>query len=308
MVISARSFVVPLLVAVCIAACTKSEDILVPGNVPPDYKSVPTIKVENYINRLFIDLLGREATDSERIERTEFLKKAELGMDARIQIITELQEDSSYRVGDSSYRHAYYQRIYDISKARFLEGASDPDIAQFIGNLHFAIKIARLDGDSVAVYSALAAIETYDRILRSKREYRLGIIGYGEMCAAMMNNPIYDQINMNSFNYVNATFDDLYSRNPTQDEFNRAYDIIDKNQPRELFGKWAANKNEYCDVLTQSAEFYEAQIRWIYYVLLQRDATTQEVINLYSNFASTRNMQKVQLAILKSDEYAQFIR
>lgn len=306
--IRAGSFVVPLMLLTGLISCKKSEDVFVGGNIPPDYKSVPTIKVENYVNRLFIDLLGREATDSERLERTEFLKSRDLSVDARVEIITELQEDSSYRVGDSSYRHAYYQRIYDIAKARFLEGASDPDIAQFIGNLNFAIKVARLDGDSVAVYSAMAEKERYEKILRSKREYRLGIISYSEMCAAMMNNAIYDQINMNSFNYVNATFDDLFSRVPTQDEFTRAYDIIDKNLPRELFGKWASNKNEYCEVLTRSAEFYEAQIRWNYYILLQREATTQEVINLYSQFSSTGNMQKVQLAILKSDEYAQFSR
>lgn len=290
------------------SACKKSEDVLVNGNIAPPYNSVPTIIVENYVNRLFIDLLGREATDTERIERTNYLKERILSFGARDTIILELQHDSSYRIGDSSYRHAYYQRLYDLSKARFLEGASDGEIAQFIGNLNFAIKVARLDGDSVRVYSALAEQSRYLKILQSKREYRLGIITYSEMCAAMLNNAIYDQINMNSFNFVNASFDDLYSRYPTADEFSRAYDIIDKNIPRELFGKWAANKNEYCELLTESAEFYESQIRWMYFVLLQRSATSQEVINLYSDFRSTKNLQEVQRKILRTDEYAQFKR
>lgn len=306
--INIKPTIILLFLLASIQSCTKSEESFIDGNKPPKYNSVPTIKVENYINRLFIDLLGREATDSERIERTNYLKEKELSFDARVKIITELQEDSSYRIGDSSYRHAYYQRIYDLSKARFLEGATDGEISQFIGNLNFAIKVSRLNGDSIGVYSALAAKARYEKILRSKREYRTGLITYSEMCAAMLNNDIYDQINMNSFNFVFASFDDLFGRNPTQDEFTRAYDIIDKNIPREIFGKWAANKNEYCEVLTTSAEFYESQIRWVYYVLLQREATTQEVINLYTDFALTRNMQKVQLQILKTDEYAQFLR
>lgn len=304
---SIRGFIV-VLIPFLFFSCKKTENILVDGNVPPNYKSVATIKVENYVNRLFIDLLGREATDSERIARTELLKINDLDIKTRISIITELQEDSSYHDGDSSYRHAYYQRIYDLSKARFMEGASDPEIAQFIGNLEFAITVARLEGDSISVYSAIDAKRKYENILKSKRLYRIGKITYGEMCAAMMNNSIYDNINMGSFNFVNATFDDLYGRTPTKEEFAKAYDIIDKNTPGELFGQWAANKNEYCALLTTSPEYFESQIRWIYYVLLQREATTQEVINLFDDYSKTKNLQKVQLEILKSDEYAQFNR
>jgi hypothetical protein len=113
---------------------------------------------------------------------------------------------------------------------------------------------------------------------------------------------------MNSFNFVNASFDDLFQRQPVQDEFSAAYDIIDKNIPRQIFGRWAANKNEYLDVLTTSAEFYEAQIRWMYFVLLQREATTQEVINLFGNYSRSKNLQEVQIQIIKTDEYAQFRR
>lgn len=290
-----------------LAGCKKTEQITVGGNTPPDYKSIPTIKVENYVNRLFIDLLGREATETERLDRTVYLKSFNLSKSARDTLILELMLDSSYHVGDSSYRHAYIQRMYDLSKARFLEGAADDDIYQQIGNLGFAITVARLDGDSIAVFSALAEQTRYWNVIRSKRKLRLGLITYAEMCATMMNNGIYDGINMNSFNYVNATFDNLFGRNPTADEFSRAYDIIDKNIPKELFGQWAANKNEYCKVLTGCGEFYEAQIRWLYYVLLQREATTQEVVNLFSDYAKTKDLQKVQLAILRTDEYAQFI-
>lgn len=295
-------------VVLLIFSCKKVENRTVDGNVPPKYHSIPTIIVENYVNRLYIDLLGREATDSERIEKTVFLKKNTLSIAAREIIIKQLQSDTVYRIGDSSYKHAYYQRIYDLSKARFLEGASDDEIGQSIGILEFSITVARLEGDSITVYAAKAEQDKYRDILKSKRLYRLGKIGYAEMCMVMMNNAIYDQINMNSFNFVIASFDDLYGRNPTDAEFKKAYDIIDKNIPQELFGKWAANKNEYCELLTLAAEFYESQIRWSYYQLLQREATTQEVINLYSNFAATKNLQKVQLEILKTDEYAQFNR
>lgn len=297
-----------LIMVLLLAACTKSEDVFIGDNVPPDYKSVPTIKVENYVNRLFIDLIGREPTDTERNENVRFLKLRNLSLGARDTLIRKIIFDTTYHMGDSSYNHACFQRIYDLQKARFLEGAADGDIAQFIGNLEFAITVARLNGDSVGVYSAKAEQKKYRDILNSRWKYRKGLISFSDMCAIMMNNAIYDQINMNSFNYVNATFDDLYQRQPNGDEFKAAYDIIDKNIPRQLFGRWAANKNEFCDVLTHSSEFYEAQIRYMYYVLLQRPATTQEVINLYGPYSRTGNLQEVQVQIIKSDEYAQFRR
>ncbi len=299
---------VTLVFATGIEACKKTEQIKVDGNVPPDYHSVPTLKVENYVNRLFIDMLGREALDTERIDFVKQLKDSGLSFSVRVRLIKKLQWDSSYHIGDSSYRHAYAQRLYDLHKARFLEGASDDDIYQQIGNLGFAITISQLNGDSVGVFSAKAEQKRYQDVVNSRYRFLHQLISYNQLCAVMLNNGIYDNINMNSFNYVQATFDNTLSRTPTQDEFTRAYDIIDKNIPRELFGMWAANKNEYCTLMTSTPEFFETQIRYQYYVLLQRQPTTQEVINLYAKYAMDKRIENVQLAILKSDEYAQFTR
>lgn len=291
-----------------IGACSEKEDVFLDGNQPPDYKSIPTIKVENYVNRMFIDLLGREPIESERLEFTDFLKKYDLSMAARDTLIRKLIYDTTYHSGDSSYNHACFQRLYDLSKARFLEGADDGEFGERIGNLEFAITVARLNGDSIAVYSAMAEQNKFRNVISSRWKYRKGIISYSDMCALMLNNGIYDEINMNSFNYVNASFDDLFARKPITDEFNAAYDIIDKNIPKQIFNRWAANKNEYCDVLTHSSEFFESQIRWTYYVLLQRAPSTQEVINLFGNYSRTENLQEVRINIIKTDEYAQFRR
>lgn len=295
-----------LALSLLLVQCKKTEQIVVDNNTPPNYKLIPTIKVENYVNRTFIDLLGREATNAERNEMVTLLRSDDLSMVVREKMILKLINDTTYRAGDSSYRHAYSQRMYDLCKARFIEGASDADIAMQIGLLNFSITIARLEGDSITVFSSINAQKQYRNILNSRSEFRKRTKPFNNMCATMLNNSIYDEINMNSFNYVNATFDDILARRPSGAEFTKAYDIIDKNIPRELFGQWAANKGEYCDILTNNTEFYEAQVRWIYYVLLQRQATTQEVINVFSKYYASKDIIDVQLPILKSDEYAQF--
>lgn len=291
---------------ISILGCTKTETIQVKNNQPPNYKGVSTLRIENYVQRMFIDLLGREATDLERTSFTKQLKDAILHDSCRNRLVNLLLLDTAYRQGDSSYRHAFSQRIYNLSKARFLEGASDPDIAQFIGNLNFAITISRLNGDSIGVYRYIDARSKYLNLLNSRSEFRRNKNDFRNMCAVMMNNSIYDGINMNSFNFVNAVFDNCLLRKPTKDEFDRSYSIIEKNIPGQIFNRVAANKDEYCDAIVNSDAFHEAQIRWFYFVLVQREATTAEVSQLFFEFQKDHRIETVINSIVTSDEYAQF--
>lgn len=64
-----------LFIAFLFVSCTKEETVIRNNNQPPKYSEISTIMVENYINRLFIDVLGREATDVERIDILLKLRK-----------------------------------------------------------------------------------------------------------------------------------------------------------------------------------------------------------------------------------------
>jgi len=279
---------------------------VVSGNVPKTYENVSTVKVENYINRLYIDLLGREPLDRENDRDLGFLRAGNLSYDTRKLLITRLITDSIFVPGDSSYKRAYYQRIYDLSKARLLEGADEEEFYGVIGNAQFGLKSARLLGDSIGVFSAMETINKSINVLKSRRRYQLGLININDMYAFMINNDIYDVINMNSLNFVNASFDDMFFRFPTRDEFTIAYDIIETGKSGTLFGRLAGNKAEYCQMLVNSREFSEGIIKWCYLSLIGRDPTTQETYNLFKDFHTTKNLQKVQTQILLTDEYAHF--
>jgi hypothetical protein len=287
-------------------SCNKKEATVIPNNKPKSYQDVSTVKVENYINRIYIDLLGREPLDAESIRDLEILRKGSLSIKARQDIIMRLMVDSIYVPGDSSYKRAYYQRIYDLTKARLLEGASDEEISQPLGNAQFALISARLLGDSIGVFSAMSTIDRCKNVLLSRRAYQYGQINIGEMYAYMLDNPIYDVINMNSLNFVNASFDDLFFRFPTRDEFDIAYEIIENGKGGSLFGGYADNKFAYCQMLVKSREFSEGLIKWCYLTLVGREPNTQETINLIDDFHKTKNLQNVQLLIMSTDEYAQF--
>jgi hypothetical protein len=94
-----------LVTSLAFTACEK-EPRLIPDNNAPDGDYVPTVLIENYVNRMYIDLLGREALDSEMIRDVQLLRDDSLGVESRTQIIYRLQHDNTSVPGDSSYKHA----------------------------------------------------------------------------------------------------------------------------------------------------------------------------------------------------------
>lgn len=295
-----------LLCAFVLGSCKEREELVQKNNEPLDVHRVSTIKIKNYVNRTYIDILGRNPTDEEMDSIVSDLEARNLAQEARVEFIQRLQTDNSFRVGDSSYQKVYYQRIYDMAKSKLLEGADDSEFTRIIGNNNFAIRVARLEGDSVRVFRALDRIATAQNVLNSAGDYRFGIIEINDMFARMANNPVYDQINMNTFNFINASFDDFFYRFPTQEEFDIAYEIIQNNEAGFLFGKYAGNKAQYCQVLSQSDEFYVGLIIWTYNAILSRDPNAQEINNLFDKLRDTRDFQWLQYTLASSDEYANF--
>lgn len=289
------------------SACKKSsEERVVPNNEAIIPHKVSTIKIENFINRSYIDLLGRTALEEELATWADSLKAGNLSKQSRIDFISTLQTDSTYREGDSSYRHAFYQRIYDLAKARLCEGAADGEFTRYVGLAEFAILQARLNGDSIAVFRLLDQIKRNQAVVDSRIAYRKGEITINEMFARLLDNNVYDVINMNSFNFVNASFDDLLYRFPSKAEFDIAYGIIQNNELGVLFNGAASNKSEYCELITQSNDFYEGLIKWAYIILLARDPSPQEVANFYTDLRSTGDFPHLLMKIMITDEYANF--
>ncbi|MCB9261990.1 MAG: hypothetical protein H6607_06420 [Flavobacteriales bacterium] len=301
-----RSSVFMLFLAVSLFSCKESEDVNFDNNDPKSPHRIATIKIENYVNRLFIDLVGRSALDTELAAETQTLKDANLSKTSREDLINKLQNDTAPRVGDSSYNVAYNQRLYDVMKARMCEGADDSEFLRYVGNANHSLKVARLNGDSIGVYAALELIERNQNVVDGKYQLRSGDITINQLFARMMNNNVYDNINMNTFNFVNASFDDLFSRFPTKTEFDAAYSIIQQNKTGALLGGFASTKAEYCTLLTECDEFHEGLIRWAYISLLSREATSQDVVNHFNNLKQTKDFKQLQKEIMVTDEYADF--
>jgi hypothetical protein len=122
----------------------------------------------------------------------------------------------------------------------------------------------------------------------------------------MCYNGIYDDLNMNSFNYVNAVFDNLYYRFPTQTEFNSSYDMVDANSPNLLFSKPGSSKYDFAEIMTNSNEFNDGTVTWAFRTFLARFPSPQELYTYSDHYGNNKDLPYIIKEIVKSDEYANF--
>ncbi|MFK7755932.1 MAG: hypothetical protein AB8B53_03250 [Flavobacteriales bacterium] len=286
-------------------SCKKEKEVF-ENNTIPEYTGISTLSVENYVNRLFIDLLGREPLDTEMSAEVSALESASLSLSSREFLVSKLQTDSDSLPGDSSYFKAYNRKFYEDTKARILEGISDGNLMDEY-NLRRNIAINdSLNGNLVAYELNWAAAQRILAVINSQYQYREGLISVEGMYASMILSDIYDQINMNTFNFINACFDDLYYRFPTQAEFDASFPIIENNEPGQILGEVAQNKDEYITILVQDTEFREGLVRWVFQSLLAREPNSSESFESINDLAAGENAAHIQKSILITDEYAGF--
>lgn len=290
------------------SACKKDEVAgdTIGNNNSPYYEGIPTVLVQNYVNRLFIDLIGREPLDAEMNDEVQKLKDSKYSLETRVALIQKLQEDESFIEGDSSYKAAYFNRLYELFKVKMLEGASDKDINYERGLVYSRLKRDSISGDWYSLALNWQSIHKLDAVLAIDEDYSQGLIEINEVFARLLFNDVYDRINMNTFNFVNASFNDLFDRFPSTMEFNSAYDIVESDIPGFIFGEAASNKGEYIEVLVNSKEFYEGLIRWTYGTLMTREPNSDELEKAMKTFYADHDLPLLQRSILVTDEYANF--
>ena len=286
-------------------SCEKNQDVITNNNAPY-YGEISTLLIENYVNRCYIDLLGRDPLDDEMIKDVQFLRDNEVTIESREELLYKLQFDTTYIEGDSSYNHAYFHRFYELVKVRLIEGASNSYIHSQNANWWFEYEKDSLAGNMINAYKRLLEYNKLNNILKSENQYKNGIISISELHRRMVYNSIYDDINMNTFNYINAIFDNLLFRYPTNYEFNECKLMIDDNSTQVLMGSSGNCKYDVTTIICDSDEFYEGLVNWAYITFLGREANAQERDKLMNDLISFNDYQKIQRIILSSDEYAHF--
>jgi hypothetical protein len=284
----------------------KKDEVFIPDNEPIGGSYISTLQLENYVNRVFIDLIGREPLDAEMEVEVSLLKEKEISLEARRTLIEKLQQDETEVPGDSTYKRAYYYRFYEVAKVKMIEGVENDFLLEDRVNIVNNLNAAVISGDSASAAFYRDQIKEIDAVFAIPNHYMKDSIDIEQVFYRLIDNYVYDIINMNTFNFVNATFQDLYFRYPTAQEFDVANDMIENNIAGSLVGLSGSNRGDYMTIMTSSSQFYEGMIIWAYMSLLIRNPTAQELQSHLQGFPINKDFQELQVQIMITDEYANF--
>jgi hypothetical protein len=282
-----------------ISGC-QPDDVRFEDNPVPYYDGVPTVIVDAYLTRVFIDLIGREPLTEELTAEREALRAGNLELDSRLELVQRLMGS------DPQYLPHYQRKLSNDLSARFLDGASWESM---VGEVQFLRGLATQDslqGNTAGYVHFTDLANRMEAALDGVEEWGNDEISWREVSQRYCYNTFYDDLNMNSFNFIHATFDDLFGRNPTEAEFEQAYTAVEYSSPAVLMGTGISNKEEFLTALVQDGEFDEGAIRWWGEHLLIRPITTAEVSAWRTVVGPAVDIQALQRILITSDEYADF--
>lgn len=286
-----------LLLLVVFFSCKKEstiETVIIDGNTAPHYDEITTVQIQNYINKIFIDLLGREPVGNELDDVTSFLKSNSLNDTSRDQVLTLLMNTDEY-----------YTRFYEVYQTSYLSGVNEDELISRILIFEAERDNAMQNGNTIyAQILNLELILLYD--LRDVSvDYQNGDITINEFMAILSNNSFYDEINMGAENFVLACFENFLKRIPTDVELSASVQMVDGNSSQIFFSD-GSSRTEFINIITSIPEFYQGLTIDIYNQLLVRLPNSQEMTEAIFLLDETQDYQALQKEVMKTDEYAGF--
>ncbi len=271
------------------SSCKKEELERISGNTAPVDTSISGDVYDDYINKTYIMVLGREPDSLEFDAAKLVLKNGLLSVQSRYVFL-----DNVFNSPD------YLWRQYNKNRIELLNNIDTADFTIQINVFSFFL------GDTTyqAFWPALQ-YET-DRLLELRSAaaaYTGGQISVRELQSKMINNYFYDQINMGAANFIISSFQHFLGRNPTLDEQSNGVSMVNGNNAL-IFLQAGASKDDFLSILFSSLDYFEGSVVRIYQDYLLRKPESLEMSTAAIKYKTSLDYEAVQKDVLASDEFA----
>lgn len=272
-----------------LSSCQNEGDsVLVEGNIAPPDPTIERVVVEGYVNKLYISLLGREPSTSEFNNAIDLLGE-KLNQQDRLLLVSQIQENPNY-----------YKNQLDIFRQDYLNGIDtaqirDDYILPYENELENVVNpffYEEIENELNSLY-LLYNVEI-DLILND--------IDVMEVHRRMVDNPVYDDINMGIENYIVSMSQNFLHRYPTNSELENATLMIDGEQSY-CFGGNGDSKSDFNNLFFNHDGYFEGQVVTNYNKLLYRNPNSSEASESAYLYKQNRNFKELQKSILISNEF-----
>jgi hypothetical protein len=271
-----------------LCSCTKYEEVIVPHNIAPTDPTVNNNIYEDYVNRSYIIAMGREPSSAEFTADYNLIYDAKLSAASRQTFADSIFSDADYRL------HSYEETRFDLLQTN--------DTQEML--LMIAVFDSALVNPALAPFHPIYQMERnrMQLTLDAKNLYLAGSIDIKEVHKRLVNNFLFDQINMGSQNFVLAVFQHLINRNPTQYELSSSVAMVD-GVNSIVFLQLGNSKDNFLDIIFSSLNYHEGQIFKLYEKYLLRTPDTQEMTSATQNYFTTNDYEKAQKNIITTNEF-----
>jgi hypothetical protein len=270
------------------SACTKTEEVVVPNNTAPPDPTISGVIVQNYVNRLYISLIGRKPLANELQAGINMLTGNHLSLsDRRLLIDTIIKKPE------------YNSQLFSLANIQLLNNLDTSQVTQFIGIFNGLLANPDYAYAHDVLRFEIGRMELAREIPRDLDAGTLTVIG---MHRRLVNNYFYDQVNMGTENFVLSMFMNFLYRQPTVSELDEAKKVVD-GFSGIVFSEVGKSKDEFLDIFFRSPDYFEGQVRNLYVRYLFREPTSEEMASYAIQYKSSTDYVELQKKILSSDEY-----
>lgn len=271
------------------AACNKTEEVVVKNNVPPDDHTIDSTTIEIYVNKAYINLLGREPVGNEKQDGITFLKQGDFTKTRRGEFVAQffgLQE--------------YKRNLHNIARNELLRNLDSSEVAFQIALFQQLLTQPQYAPFYDMINIELNRLNEYQNIMN---DLIAGTLDYRGMLKRCVNNYFYDQINMGTENFVVSTYQNFLYRYPTDAELLSGKTMVDGGTA-VVFLQEGKTKSDYITIFFNSADYYEGQVRYLFTKYLFREPTSAEIALYAALYQNSGSYQDLQKEIFSLDEYA----
>jgi hypothetical protein len=269
-------------------SCGKEDPIVIDGNTPPPDSTIETVILENYVNKLYISMLGREPNAFELHDGLIVLGE-EASESDRLTLVEQVQSNAEY-----------YGNLFDTFRQDYLNGGDTTDIREQYIEV-YAILIATESNPIILEIYEQDYQELVD-LYNVSADLNNGSINVVEAHVRCVNNAAYDEINMGTENYVVSMFQNFLHRYPTLSELKNSSIMVEGEQAI-CFGVNGDSKNDFNNIFFEHDGYFEGQVITVYNKLLFRAPNSEEATFLANSYKLNKSYKDLQLALLVSNEF-----
>jgi hypothetical protein len=270
------------------SSCTKDDIVYIDGNTAPPDGTIENITKENYVNKLYISILGRQATSAEFTDGLAILNKNNLNTANRTELVDLILSDE-----------AYFHNEYRVIRGEVLDGLDTIEVPNYINIFEQSLLTTNDQSQIAIINEALIKLRLMEEIIP---DLISGTIHLNEVQNRCVYNYFYDKINMGTENFVVSMYQNFFFRYPTTSELSTSSDMVNGTQTI-LFFKIGKSKEDFIDYFLESDEYYEGQIRLAYLRFVFREPSDIEATSEAGLYMIDLDYKAVQKRILISDEY-----